>query len=479
MRGFLSVSLILGKRTKGGALLDAVRGATREDLGYKLCRLHWLMRNDTPGSNLHGRIVTPKTDVATAVKLALGATQEDLQRQDTDEWWRERRALARKLLDLGDAATAYQVVRESAPPANPYYRAEFHFMTGWIALRFLADPATALKHFAHVDDGSADPIVLARAAYWRGRAAEAIGQFEEMHAQYEAAAHYHTAYYGQLARARLGLDEIVLQNPPSESMRDSAREMLHAAEILYAIGERDLAVSFMRDFAEESSDATAIAALGQLTAHFKDAQAMLLIGKAAVARGLAMDQYAFPDIGVPLYGAIGPPLDRCIVYSIVRTESGFDQRDMSPANAVGLMQVTPVAGRDTAKRFGVTYDWNRLVSDPVYNTQIGAAELAALLKEYRGSYILTFAAYNAGRGRVQQWVAQHGDPRDPKVDAVDWVERIPFAETRNYVQRVVENLQVYRTRFGASIPTTEPNLHRAANIEFSPKPAWVDATPEP
>jgi soluble lytic murein transglycosylase len=346
-------------------------------LGYKLCRLHWLMRNDAPGSNLHGRIVTPKTDIAAAVKLALGATQEDLQRQDTDEWWRERRALARKVIDLGDAATAYQVVRESAPPANPYYRAEFHFMAGWIALRFLADPATALKHFAHVDDGSADPIVLARAAYWRGRAAEATGQFEEMHAQYEAAAHYPTAYYGQLARARLGLDEIVLQNPPSESMRDSAREMLQAANILYAIGERDLAVSFMRDFAEESNDVTAIAALAQLTAHFEDAQAMLLIGKTAVARGLAMDQYAFPDIGVPLYSAIGPPLDRCIIYSIVRTESGFDPRDMSPAKAVGLMQVTPGAGRDTAKRFGVTYDWNRLVSDPVYNTQIGAAELAS------------------------------------------------------------------------------------------------------
>ena len=467
------------KSAKGGALLDAVRVAAREDLGYKLCRLHWLMRNNAPGSNLHGRIVTPKTDIATAVKLALGATQEDLQRQDTDEWWRERRALARKLLDLGDAATAYQVVHESAPPANPYYRAEFHFMTGWIALRFLADPATALKHFAHVDDGSADPIVLARAAYWRGRAAEVTGQFEEMHAHYEAAAHYHTAYYGQLARARLGLDEIVLQNPPSKSMRDSAREMLHAAEILYAIGERDLAVSFMRDFAEESSDATAVAALGQLTAQFEDAQAMLLIGKAAVARGLAMDQYAFPDIGVPLYSAIGPPLDRCIVYSIVRTESGFDQRDMSPAKAVGLMQVTPEAGRDTAKRFGVTYDWNRLVSDPVYNTEIGAAEVAALLKEYRGSYIMAFAAYNAGRGRVQQWVAQHGDPRDPKVDAVDWVERIPFAETRNYVQRVVENLQVYRKRFGAISLTIEPNLHRAANVELRPKPALVDATPEP
>ena len=170
------------KSAKGGALLDAVSVAAREDLGYKLCRLHWLMRNDAPGSNLHGRIVTSKTDIANAVKLALDATQEDLQRQDTDEWWRERRALARKLLDLGDAANAYQVASTAAPPLNPYYRADVHFMSGWIAMRFLADPATALAHFAHIDDGMTDPLALARAAYWRGRAAEAAGRRDEMQA---------------------------------------------------------------------------------------------------------------------------------------------------------------------------------------------------------------------------------------------------------------------------------------------------------
>jgi soluble lytic murein transglycosylase len=150
-----------------------------------------------------------------------------------------------------------------------------------------------------------------------------------------------------------------------------------------------------------------------------------------------------------------------VIYSVARTESAFDQRDVSPAKAVGLMQVTPAAGRDTAKRFGVAYDWKRLVSDPVYNTQMGAAELAALLREYRGSHIMTFAGYNAGRGRVQQWVKQYGDPRDPKVDAIDWVERIPFAETRNYVQRVMENLQVYRVRFDTGTPMmSELDLHR-------------------
>ena len=462
------------KSAKGEALLDAVSTEADTDLGYILCRLHWLMRNDTPGSNLHGRIVTPKEDVAAAVRLVLAASPEDLQRQNTDEWWRERRALARKLIDLDDAATAYQVVSQSAPPANPYYRAEFHFMAGWIALRFLNDPSTALEHFTHIDDGATDPVLLARAAYWRGRAAEAAGEVGEMRAQYEVAARYPTAYYGQLARARLGIDEIALR-PPPQSVNVDASEALHAADILYAIGERDLVLHFVADLAEESSDAALIVGLGELTARYHDARAMLMIGRTALARGLPLDQYAFPDIGVPSYNPIGPNVDRCIVYSIARTESGFDQRDRSSANAVGLMQVTPEAGRDTAKRFGVAYDWDRLVSDPVYNTQMGAAEIAALLKEYRGSYIMTFAGYNAGRGRVQQWVAQHGDPRDPGVDAVDWVERIPFAETRNYVQRVMENLQAYRARFDAN--AAAPNLHPAASVELRNKPTLVDSIP--
>jgi soluble lytic murein transglycosylase len=462
------------KSANGGALLNAVRADAREDLGYALCRLHWLLRNDAPGSNIGGHIVTPEGDIAAAVKLTLAASQENLRRQDTDEWWRERRALARKLIDRGDAATAYQVVRDAVPPANPYYRTEFQFMAGWIALRFLADPAAALKHFARVDEGTTDPITLARAAYWRGRAAEAAGLLEEMQAQYEAAARFPTAYYGQLARARLGLDDVVVLRSPPDPADGNANELLHAADILYKIGEGDLILSFVSDLAKESSDPAVIAGLGKLTGHYNDAQAMLLVGKTALSRGLPVDVYAFPDIGVPNYTAVGSKLDRCIVYAIVRTESGFDQGDMSSAKAVGLMQVTPGAGRDTAKRFGVAYDWNRLVSDPIYNTQMGAAEISALLKDYRGSFILTFAGYNAGRGRVQQWVAQHGDPRDPNVDAVDWVERIPFAETRNYVQRVMENLQVYRSRFGDVTATIEPNLHRSLVAEPRPGSTAVE-----
>ena len=424
-----------GNADKALDFLNAVATDARSDLGYTLCRIRWMVRHDR---------------IDDATRLMLAAAPETMALQDTDEWWRERRSLARKLLDQGKFEAAYQVVRDAALPADEYYRADFHFTCGWIALRYRNDPATARAHFAHIDDGSANPIVLARANYWRARVAEAIGEKDAMRDSYEAAARYPTAYYGQLARARLGLDGIELRVPvPANSADDVALadDRVRAAGMLYALGERDVVLNFVADLAEQSTDVAVLVALAELTGRHNDARAMLQIGKLALARGLALDNYAFPTIGIPQHSPIGPEIERSVIYSVARTESAFDQRDKSPANAVGLMQVTPEAGRDTAKRFGVAYDWDRMVSDPVYNTQMGAAELSALLKEYAGSHIMTFAGYNAGRGRVRDWVKMYGDPRDPNVDAIDWVERIPLSETRNYVQRVIENLQVYRVRF--------------------------------
>jgi soluble lytic murein transglycosylase len=287
------------------------------------------------------------------------------------------------------------------------------------------------------------------------------------------ASHYPTAYYGQLARLQLGLERTPLRTLPRPADA-STSEVVSAAAMLYTIGERDLAMHFVSEAARQSEDAAALAGLGKLTAQHHDAPATFVIGEKALARGMALDQFAFPDFGVPSYGALGAAVDRSIVYSVVRTESAFDQRDRSSASAVGLMQVTPSAGRDTAKRLGLHYDWHRLVTDATYNTQMGAGELAALLKEYRGCYALVFAAYNAGRGRVQQWMAAHGDPRDPKVDQVDWVERIPFAETRNYVQRVLENLQVYRDRFDPKL-VAAPDSDRQDGVK--PVPDYVEALP--
>ncbi len=431
---------VKGSDDKASDLLASVATDARQDLGYVLCRVQWLMHKDK---------------IADASRVLIAAPPAAMALQDTDEWWRMRRVLARKLLDQGDFQSAYRVADGAATPASENYRAESHFLTGWIALRYLNDPKAALRHFAHIDENCVNPITLARASYWRGRAAEALGDRNVMLTNYQAAARYPTAYYGQLARARLGLGRIELRKPPLSGPAGRTKpvdELSRAADILYAIGERDTVVSFVTDLAEDSTDVATLAAVAEVTGRHDDARAMLELGKTALGRGLALDSYAFPTIGIPPHSPIGPAIDRSIIYSVARTESAFNQRDKSSANAVGLMQVTPEAGRDTAKRFGVEYDWDRMVSDPVYNTQMGAAELSALLQEYKGSPIMTFAGYNAGRGRVRDWVKAYGDPRDPNVDAVDWVERIPFAETRNYVQRVMENLLVYRARFGSGAP---------------------------
>jgi len=312
----------------------------------------------------------------------------------------------------------------------------------------LREPAIALAHFARVAEGSTNPIAIARSYYWQGRAAEALGRGQEAHAHYEVAARYSTAYYGQLARARLGIGEVTLRNPPELSTDHRHLEVVRAFEILYALDERDLAAVMAAEFADKATNVQALAAVGEVAAQHNDARAALLIGKIALGHGLPLEHFAFPDFGVPDYEQIGPQVERCVVYSIVRQESAFNPKVISSANALGLMQVTPAAGRDTAKRFNVAFNQHRLLVDVPYNAQLGTAELGNDLASWRGSYILAFVAYNAGPGRAREWIAKYGDPRDPRVDPIDWVERIPLAETRNYVQRVMENMQVYRARLG-------------------------------
>jgi soluble lytic murein transglycosylase len=232
-----------------------------------------------------------------------------------------------------------------------------------------------------------------------------------------------------------------LPEPPAEHRM---LEVARALEILYAIEERDLVATMAADLGDKATDTAALATFAEIAKRHNDARATLLMGKAALSRGLPFERYAFPDFGVPDYQQIGPAVERCVVFSIVRQESAFNPRVVSSANAIGLMQVTPPAGRDTAKRFGVTFDQRRLMDDVVYNAQLGTAELGNDIASWRGSYILAFVAYNAGPRRAKEWIEQYGDPRDPKADPIDWIERIPISETRNYVERIIENMQVYR-----------------------------------
>jgi soluble lytic murein transglycosylase len=411
-------------------------------------------------------VLSHDNNIAEAAQVLLSAPSDLDEIHDGEEWWVERRIMARKLLDMGDARSAYRVVAEGAEPTKENSRIERHFMAGWIALRFLDDPETAATHFTRIQDVTRHPTSHARSHYWLGRVAEALHQPERARAEYETAARGSAANYGQLARAKLGLPALALAPPPPKPDKEAEAvrlELVGALEILYALKERQLVITLMASIGESSNDAGTMSALGELAEQYEDARGMLHMGKGALARGLPLDYYAFPAVGVPRYSPLGPGIDvdNATLFAIIRQESAFDPSDWSHAQAMGLMQVTPEAGRDTCKRFSCKYDFKRLRTDSPYNLQVGAAELAGLLQDYRGNHILTFAGYNAGRGRVQDWMAIFGDPRDPKVDPVDWVERIPFMETRNYVQRVMENMQVYRARFGDQPPlVSDSDLRR-------------------
>jgi soluble lytic murein transglycosylase len=433
------------------ALLDAVPHELHGDPGYVFSRIQLLRRDEK---------------FAEAAQLMLSAPKDPGRLYNLDEWWIERRLLSRKMLDIGEHRTAYLIARDAALPARDIYKTEQEFTAGWIALRFLKDPATAAQHFARVGVGSVNPTALARGGYWLGRAAEAAGRSQDARAAYAAAAEQSTSYYGQLARAKLGLPQIELNGAPAARGRAIERlEIVRAVQLLYGLDEREIAIPIFADMGE-NGDPDALVGLGELASRNGDARSMLLLGKAALNRGLPFDFYAYPVMGIPPFKSIGPDVEQSIVFAIARQESAFNPAVVSPAQAYGLMQVTPDAGKYVCKKYGASFDLGRLKTDPVYNAALGAAELGGLIEDYRGSYIMTFAAYNAGRGSVKKWIDRYGDPRDPKVDAVDWVELIPFSETRNYVQRIMENLQVYRARFGGGTRLQiEADLHRGASVE--------------
>lgn len=426
------------KAKNAGVLLNAVPKSVRNDPIYRFTRVQWLRR---------------RGQIDEASRLMLSAPHDQSATPNPDKWWIERRILVRKLLDEGKAHIAYRIARDAALPSREGLRVDQPFTAGWIALRFLHDPHRAAQHFARIPRITIHPTSLARAYYWLGRAAKATGRSREARRYYETAAQYTAAYYGQLARARLGWRTITARQPPrldhAQRVALANVDLVRAIELLYATGSRRLVVPFVADL-DRVDDIGVLTLIAETATKHEDARAMLTIAKRALAHGFALDQYAFPTFGLPRYVSIGRKAERSLVYAIAKAESAFNTGAVSAADAGGLMQVMPAAGRTIARRLGIKFSLKRLRSDPAYNVQMGSAEIADLVNAYDGNYILAFVGYNAGRGRVKEWIARYGDPRQPNVDAIDWVERIPFTETRIYVQRVMENLQVYRSRFNSS-----------------------------
>ncbi|MBG0809263.1 lytic transglycosylase domain-containing protein [Methylosinus sp. H3A] len=367
---------------------------------------------------------------------------------DGDAWWVERRLISRKLMDLGQFGEAYELCAQHSARSLSY-RVEAEFHAGWIALRFLNDPAKAQRHFEEIARVAETPIQKSRGAYWLARAREAAGAAEAARASYENAALQSTTFYGQLARARLGAFDSPLRPTPEPARGDARDESVRAVELYFAAGEKELAGQLAADAARTLVGEAQLSALAEVAQRRREAKISLTLGKLASYRGIAIDDAAFPSFGIPSFAALPRSASRAIVYAIARQESAFDPKAVSSAGAMGLMQMIASTARHTAQQTGVVgFDLKRMLDEPAFNARLGAAHLGMLLDEHKGSYILAFAAYNAGGKRVKEWIDAYGDPRKTETDPIDWVERIPISETRNYVQRVIENLTVYRARFG-------------------------------
>ena len=379
---------------------------------------------------------------------------------DAAEWWYERRTLTRQLLAVSQPKLAYRAA--AGYREGPEGRlVEAHFHAGWIAYAFLDDPKTAITHFEAMRSLSTLPDSVTQAYYWLGRAKLALGDKLGSNEAYAAAARYGTVYYGLLARAELGMKGVHLRGLPAWEQSEAAfesREVVRAVRLFAANGHADLAVPLLRGFAHGLQDGGELLLAARLAQSMGAHHLAISIADTADKRGTPLDLFSFPKDGLPATQLAS--IDKAAVYAITRQESHFQVDAISKVGARGLMQLMPETARETAAKMGVEYSKSRLTSDPAYNALLGSTYLAAQLQRFEGSLVLAAAAYNAGGGNANKWIKTFGDPRSDKVDAVTWVELIPFQETRKYVQRVLGNYMVYRTRLGQDDMTIAEALRR-------------------
>lgn len=416
------------------ALIKAVPPALADDPGLAYERFVWRMRRDL-------------YEDAAALLLAQPAD-----RLGRPEAWADRRALlARWLMRQDRAADAYRVAAAHGLTAGSSY-ADLEFLAGFIALRRLNQPEQALVHFGHLLAGVSTPISLSRAAYWQGRAEEALGRTEQAESHFLSAARHQTAYYGLLAAEKLDLplNPALLEDKRPADWRKAGfagSSVLAAGRLLAAAGDRALAKRFFLHLGESLSDGER-AQLADMAMQMQEPHIALLIAKQAAERGAIIPWAYFP---VPAFVPDGLAVSRALALSITRRESEFDPAARSHANAQGLMQVLPETGQRMAREIGLDYAPGRLLTDPAFNVTVGAAYLGRMVEEFGPAIALVASGYNAGPGRPRRWISEFGDPRTPGVDVVDWVETIPFGETRTYVMRVVEGVVIYRAKLKGEV----------------------------
>lgn len=358
-------------------------------------------------------------------------------------------------LKAGDVAAAYSAVANHGLTPGGTEFAEAESYAGWLALNKLRNPALAANHFARLDANVKSPVSKARAAYWRGRAAEAAGDPAQARAFYLLGAQHTTTFYGQLAAERTGSPQLAIMADPQPTAADRAelqgREVFRALRLLSSAGEKSLVKVFALHLGDTVQTPTELAVLMDGIKTMGEQELSMLAYRRGAQRGIILHERGYPVRNPPSVAGGAEP---AFVLAITRQESQFDPRVRSSADARGMMQLLPGTGRDMARRIGVSWEESQLW-EPDYNMRLGSAYLGQVADRFSGSYVMAAAGYNAGPGRPGQWAAFCGDPRASTTDPLDYIECIPFSETRNYVMNVLSNLQVYRARLaGGQAPIT-------------------------
>ena len=419
-------------------LIAAVPAALASDPGLAWERFRW-------------RMAKGRTESARELLLERSTSAEALGRPEAWAW--QRRALARAAMRAGDWQLAYRLASRHFLTAGEGFSdyADLEWLSGYVALRYLNDPATALAHFRRFDAVVTTPISKSRGGYWIGRAEDAAGNREAALAAWRRAGQHQTAFYGQLAAERAGLPmDPALANPPRHADwrgRGFAQSsVLAAGVLLMQAGETTLAARFMAHLAE-SLGPEDLGSLGQLALEMDQPHVAIAVAKQAASRGIVLPGPLFPMH--PMARA-NLPVPAEFALAIARRESEFHPGARSGVGALGLMQLMPGTAEEVSRKLGLPYDRAALTRDPVYNARLGSTYLAELKDRFGPSVALVAAGYNAGPSRPARWIGDFGDPRSDRVDVVDWVEHVPFVETQTYIMRVMETIPIYRARLAGA-----------------------------
>lgn len=414
-------------------------GAAKDDWGHTFHRIQGLRRSG-------------KLDEAQ--KLLLVAPTDPAKIVNPDEWWVERRQNAYGALKQGKPKVAYELVKDAGPlSVNP--RKEQTFMAGWLALRYLKDAKLAEPHFLAMKEAADGPLSRAKAAYWLGRTAEARNDKDAALKYYGEATEDTDTFHGLLARQKLEPErKSILVKAPVEPTQGEIDNFVSSDAVKAVVVAKKAAVdaAHLRNFIVHlrsvfSSEAE-LALVAHLSEAIGDTQMAVRTGKAAIADRKNLLYYAYPVHPFPAYTPLRTPPETAFLLGIARQETEFNKTTVSGAGAKGLLQVMTVTAKHVCSIYKVKCDIPRLLTDTSYNTMMASAYIGDRLAEFSGSYVLTLVGYNAGPGRAREWIREFGDPRDPSIDPIDWIERIPIQETREYVAKVLANVQIYRARLG-------------------------------